>query len=125
MAEILILFFSAAFSIDCTRLSVVQVAGISRITSFRCFSSTSILARTTIRPLPSSYSETSIVPPSRKSGYSRKGSPRSSQICASRSSRKLCGMIVVAMPTAMPSLPSISRLGILTGSTTGSRLRPS
>ena len=40
-------------------------------------------------------------------------------------SRRLCGGILVAMPTAMPSDPLISRLGNRLGSTTGSAERPS
>ena len=41
-------------------------------------------------------------------------------IKASITSLKLCGGILVAMPTAMPAEPLISRLGILDGKTEGS-----
>ena len=40
-------------------------------------------------------------------------------------SRRLCGGILVAIPTAMPSDPLISRFGKRAGSTTGSPPRPS
>ena len=40
-------------------------------------------------------------------------------------SRRLCGGILVAMPTAIPSEPLTSRLGNRLGSTTGSADRPS
>ena len=35
-------------------------------------------------------------------------------------SLRLCGGMLVAMPTAMPEVPLISRLGSLAGKTTGS-----
>ena len=44
---------------------------------------------------------------------------------ASTSSRKLCGKILVDMPTAMPSVPSMSSAGTLAGRKTGSFFRPS
>ena len=44
---------------------------------------------------------------------------------ASTTSRRLCGGMFVAMPTAIPDEPLTSRLGNLAGSTTGSCLRPS
>jgi hypothetical protein len=40
-------------------------------------------------------------------------------------SRRLCGGILVAMPTAMPSEPLMSRFGNRLGRTTGSADRPS
>ncbi len=40
-------------------------------------------------------------------------------------SRRLCGGMLVAMPTAMPREPLTSRLGILDGSTVGSCSRSS
>jgi hypothetical protein len=40
-------------------------------------------------------------------------------------SRRLCGGIFVAMPTAMPELPLTSRLGIRLGRIVGSCERPS
>ena len=43
-----------------------------------------------------------------------------SRIAASTISRRLCGGILVAMPTAMPELPLISKLGTRVGRTTGS-----
>ena len=39
---------------------------------------------------------------------------------ASMTSPRLCGGMLVAMPTAMPPEPFTSRLGNLAGSTTGS-----
>ena len=44
---------------------------------------------------------------------------------ASLTSPMLCGGMFVAIPTAMPVEPLISRLGILAGRTTGSALVPS
>ena len=46
-------------------------------------------------------------------------------IDASTSSRKLCGGMLVAIPTAMPDDPFMSKLGIRPGSTVGSFLLPS
>ena len=40
-------------------------------------------------------------------------------------SRRLCGGILVAMPTAIPALPLTSRFGNRAGSTNGSWVRPS
>ena len=40
-------------------------------------------------------------------------------------SLRLCGGMLVAMPTAIPVAPLISRFGIRDGSTTGSVLVPS
>ena len=39
---------------------------------------------------------------------------------ASHTSDKLCGAMEVDIPTAIPSAPFISMLGILTGNTSGS-----
>ena len=89
------------------------------------FSRGSIAARTFTLPRPSSYSDTSIVPPSWKSGYSTTGFLRIRSISACRSSGKLCGRMAVESPTAMPSAPNMSSSGILAGSSTGSLLRPS
>ena len=47
------------------------------------------------------------------------------QATPAATSRRLCGGILVAMPTAIPSDPLISRLGNRLGSTTGSDERPS
>ena len=44
---------------------------------------------------------------------------------ASTTSRRLCGGMFVAMPTAIPEEPLTSRFGKRAGSTTGSCLRPS
>ena len=44
---------------------------------------------------------------------------------APMTSRRLCGGILVAMPTAMPSVPFTSRLGKRQGRTSGSRAVPS
>ena len=52
------------------------------------------------------------------------GSPISA-MQASISSPRLCGGILVAMPTAMPPAPLTSRLGKRAGSTTGSCSLPS
>ena len=43
----------------------------------------------------------------------------------SATSRRLCGGMFVAMPTAMPAEPLTSRFGNLAGSRTGSWPRPS
>ena len=40
-------------------------------------------------------------------------------------SRRLCGGMLVAIPTAIPELPLISRFGTRLGRTTGSRVLPS
>ena len=40
-------------------------------------------------------------------------------------SRRLCGGMLVAIPTAMPELPLISRFGTRDGRTSGSRALPS
>ena len=47
------------------------------------------------------------------------------QATPAATSRRLCGGILVAMPTAIPSDPLMSRLGNRLGSTTGSDERPS
>ena len=47
------------------------------------------------------------------------------QATPAATSRRLCGGILVAMPTAIPSDPLTSRLGNRLGSTTGSDERPS
>ena len=52
------------------------------------------------------------------SGWSRRWT------VASITSRRLCGGMFVAMPTAMPWLPLTSRLGKREGSTTGSISSP-
>ena len=44
---------------------------------------------------------------------------------ASHTSRRLCGGILVAIPTAIPSEPFTSRLGNLEGRTEGSLSDPS
>ena len=49
----------------------------------------------------------------------------SSANSAVQMSVRLCGGMLVAMPTAMPDEPLISRLGILVGSTSGSCSEPS
>ena len=48
-----------------------------------------------------------------------------SWMTASHTSAGLCGGMLVAMPTAMPDAPFMSRLGRRAGSTTGSRSEPS
>ena len=55
---------------EAMRLVVVVENGTSRMTSFCAPDTFSIRARTRIFPLPSSYSETSMIPPWRKSGAS-------------------------------------------------------
>ena len=45
------------------------------------------------------------------------------EAAASTTSFRLCGGMLVAMPTAMPDEPLISRLGIRAGSTSGSMFR--
>jgi hypothetical protein len=49
----------------------------------------------------------------------------STHSAAAATSRRLCGGMFVAMPTAMPELPLTSRFGKRLGSTTGSRVLPS
>ena len=44
---------------------------------------------------------------------------------APMTSRRLCGGMFVAMPTAIPEEPLTSRLGKRAGRTSGSRLEPS
>ena len=44
---------------------------------------------------------------------------------ASTTSLRLCGGMLVAIATAMPVLPLISRFGIRAGNTSGSRSEPS
>ncbi len=59
-----------------------------------------------------------------RSSMLRAGSPISATQ-ASITSPRLCGGMLVAMPTAMPPAPLTSRLGKRAGSTTGSRSLPS
>ena len=47
------------------------------------------------------------------------------QTTAEETSRRLCGGMLVAIPTAMPDEPLSSRFGIRAGSTVGSRVLPS
>ena len=49
----------------------------------------------------------------------------SAHVAPSATSRRLCGGMLVAMPTAMPAEPLTSRLGKRAGSTVGSSERPS
>jgi hypothetical protein len=65
------------------------------------------------------------MPPVGKSGKISIGSFLRILICASRSSGRLWGRMRVAIPTAMPSVPSMSSTGSLAGSATGSSFRPS
>ena len=44
---------------------------------------------------------------------------------ASITSRRLCGGMLVAIPTAMPEEPLMSRFGMRVGKTVGSRSEPS
>src|SRR4030042_2049869 len=94
------------------------------MTSFWTPLAFSIVARTRMRPTPAWYSETSIRPPWGKSGYSSIFPPLRIETMASISSPKLWGRMVVAMPTAMPSAPSIRSTGTLAGSSFGSWRRP-
>ena len=50
---------------------------------------------------------------------------RSTHSAAAATSRRLCGGIWVAMPTAMPADPLTSRFGKRLGSTTGRSVLPS
>ncbi len=43
-------------------------------------------------------------------------------MAALTTSRRLCGGMLVAMPTAMPELPLMMRLGMRAGRTEGSRV---
>ena len=123
---ILILPLSLAFKILSISELVVTPNGSSRITSV-LLSAFSILPRTrTLPPLnPLLYASTSAVPPVGKSGYSLNPLPRRVQMLASMSSMKLCGSVLHANPTAMPSTPEASKRGNLTGRTSGSLFRPS
>ena len=49
----------------------------------------------------------------------------SAQTTPAPTSRRLCGGMLVAMPTAMPELPLISRFGTRDGRTSGSWVLPS
>ena len=96
-------------------------------------SSISAFARTVMLPRPSLYaarmpSRPRIRPPVGKSGpftilssssVSMSGSSISA-VSASTSSPRLCGGMLVAIPTAMPVAPFIRRLGTRLGRTTGS-----
>ena len=74
-----------------------------------------------------------IIPPSGKSGpltiFIKSSTEASglSKICkqASNTSVRLCGGILVAIPTAMPEEPFINKLGILVGRTSGMSSVPS
>ncbi|CPU66752.1 Uncharacterised protein [Mycobacteroides abscessus] len=58
-------------------------------------------------------------------GTNRMSASRSASGCATRwraaatTSTRLCGAMLVAMPTAMPDAPLTSRLGIAAGRTSG------
>ena len=65
------------------------------------------------------------MPPVIKSGYKSDLRPRSAAIDASINSQKLCGKILQARPTAIPSTPCANNKGNFIGKVTGSRLRPS
>ncbi len=61
---------------------------------------------------------------------SRVSSSEASQLSSAHTtpdatSRRLCGGMLVAMPTAMPALPLIRRFGMRDGRTVGSSMRPS
>ncbi len=105
-------------------------------------SSTSITARWVIDPRPvrwacSMPSRPTMSAPLGKSGplmRSTSASCSSSRLASgcssahrapSATSRRLCGGMLVAMPTAMPAEPLTSRFGKRAGSTAGSWLRPS
>ncbi len=65
-------------------------------------------------------------PSSASSSSSRLASGWESAHCTpAATSRRLCGGMLVAMPTAMPLEPLTSRFGILLGKMSGSWLRPS
>ncbi len=111
--------FWTAASMEAMRLVVVVEYGTSRITSFCTPLTFSMRARTLTLPAPSSYSPTSIRPPWGKSGYREIFSPLRMETSASSSSMKLWGRMVVDMPTAIPSAPSIRSTGTLAGSSFG------
>ena len=123
---ILILPLSFAFRIDSMIDDVVLPYGISEMTRV-LLSCLLILARIFTEPprSPSLYLLTSMYPPVWKSGYKANFSPFRYEMDASISSLKLCGRILEERPTAIPSTPCASNSGNLTGSVTGSRLRPS
>ncbi|MNW52110.1 hypothetical protein D3C74_296190 [compost metagenome] len=105
-------------------------------------SSTLTTARIVIEPRPVRYASSMplwprIVAPVGKSGplilvssTSRSSSLEASgcsrcHFTPSATSRRLCGGMFVAMPTAMPAEPLTSRFGNREGRTTGSWVRPS
>ena len=100
------------------------VAYMWRITSIRSFSPVRLLRWSSKRK---------IVPPVGKSGPWTISHSSSTVICglsmraitALQISLRLCGGMFVAMPTAIPELPLMSRFGRRAGSTVGSRRRPS
>ncbi|MCS1411896.1 MAG: hypothetical protein M2R45_05098 [Verrucomicrobia subdivision 3 bacterium] len=116
--------FLVASSIELIRDSVVIPGGISEMARVE-LSFTLIRARIRIVPRPSSYSEASIRPPAMKSGNNLNFWFRSTAICASNNSMKLCGRILDESPTAIPSVPNMSKRGNFDGKVTGSFPRPS
>jgi hypothetical protein len=105
-------------------------------------SSASTTARIRIEPRPVRYASWIAVVPTMSPAVGKSGPltilMSSSRVVASSSSgwarhhctaaaisRRLCGGIFVAMPTAMPSEPLMSRFGIREGRIAGSCARPS
>ena len=98
--------------------------------------STRAVARIRKVPLPDSYasrtpSSPTILPPVGRSGPGTNRISVSTDAlgCLSRclsactTSTRLCGGMLVAMPTAIPAVPLTTRLGIAAGSTAGSSSR--
>ena len=100
--------------------------------------SMSTLPRTVTGPLPDSYAvatppASKISPPVGKSGAGKRRISSCVEACgfltksviAATTSRRLCGGIRVAIPTAIPLLPLTSSSGTRAGSTVGSSTEPS
>ena len=117
---------SFAFKTLSIKEPVVVPKGISVITKVLS-SSFFILALTLILPPlnPSLYWLISAIPPVKKSGSILVFLPRSASILASIISIKLCGRILQANPTAIPSAPCANKTGNLAGSVSGSLALPS
>lgn len=105
-------------------------------------SSTSTTARIVMEPRPVRYASSMPLRPTTRAPVGKSGPlirsiSASSRVSGSASgfsryhwapaatSRRLCGGMLVAMPTAMPAEPLISRLGKRAGRTEGSLERPS
>ena len=131
-------------AIFCARLSGLVWYGSSVTTRHwrSWISSTATTARIVMEPRPVRYASSMPLRPTTSAPVGKSGplirSMRASSSssceasgcsrdhCApAATSRRLCGGMLVAMPTAMPAEPLISRFGKRAGRTVGSWLRPS